>query len=164
MQWIDAILIIWLVGSTISGFRLGFLYKATSLVATLIGLYFATKYTGQIASWFGAGIWTLIITFLILMSVVSHLAGLAAWGIDKLFSLAKWIPFVGIANRVAGACMSVLVSLIVLSVALWAAHTFSNGGAIAQQINNSAFASIITDFAVIALPLVAQSFQEYVRP
>lgn len=162
MNWLDIILVIWLLSSAFSGFRLGFFYKITSLAATLVGLYLTTQYTTAIASWFGSGVWTLIITFLVLVTLVSHIAGLIAWGVDRMFSVAKWIPFVGLANRLAGAAVSVILSCIILSIVFWLATTFSNNADMARVINGSLLARNINHFSLLFLPLIAQTLKDKV--
>ncbi|MCW1929783.1 MAG: CvpA family protein [Candidatus Kerfeldbacteria bacterium] len=162
MNWLDIILIIWLASSALSGFKLGFFYKVTSLVATLFGLYLTTKYTSTVASWFGSGVWSLITTFLVLVTLVSHVAGMLALGVDRMFSVAKWIPFVGLANRIAGAIVSLILSCIILSVVFWLASTFADNNHMVDVINNSFLARNINHFSLLFLPLIAQTLKDKV--
>lgn len=163
MNWLDIVLIIWLLSSAFSGFHLGFLYKIVSLGATLIGLWFTTKYTGTVAGWFGGGLGATIFTFIFLISLVSHLAGILGKLVDRAFAIAKWIPFVGLANRLAGALVSVIITCIILSIALWIGNSMSQGGIISTAIAHSFIASLALKFSLIFLPLVADVLKTKVQ-
>ncbi|OGY85888.1 MAG: hypothetical protein A2233_00130 [Candidatus Kerfeldbacteria bacterium RIFOXYA2_FULL_38_24] len=125
MHWLDILIIIWLGISLYSGLKMGFIYKAATTIGFFCGLWVASRYTPELAQKWHLGPWQMPFIFLLLMSLVSRVFGLAGWLINKLFHLVAILPFLKTFNRVLGGVLSLGLSCFVISSVLYVADIYA---------------------------------------
>ena len=118
MNWIDLAIVIILGISMITGFANGFVREAASLLALILGIWGAIKFSGFTAAklydYFDmtgsyVGILAFLVTF-VLIVVVIHFIGVIA---DKLVDAVA----LGFVNKLLGIGFGLLKSMLILSVA-----------------------------------------------
>lgn len=117
MNWLDIILFIPLLYAVWVGFRDGVIVQLGGIVAILIGVFLAFKFSTMVAGWFDLNeVIGKPLAFLIILIVAIILIGFGG----KL--LGKLIDNVGLSmfNKVAGVMFSLLKMSLILSVILLA--------------------------------------------
>jgi len=163
MNWLSSILVLWLVVSLISGLRMGFVYKAGNLIGLIIGLYVASRFTPTIAPWFGGGVGALLSTFFLLLSLTSKLFSIVAWGADKLFSIARLLPFVSTANRMLGGLLSLAISTVFLSSLLYVLSSQSLSTTLQRTVDESSVAARLTSLSIFYKPILSHKLEDYLH-
>ena len=117
MNWIDAIIVIILILAAVSGFINGFVKEVASLLALILGIWGAIKFSSftaeKLYDYFDltgkyVGIMAFIITF-ILIVIAIHFLGML---VDKLMKAIA----LGFVNRLVGIVFGVLKSVLIMSV------------------------------------------------
>lgn len=125
MNYIDIILGVILIAAAISGLRKGLIYEVTSLVALVLGIWGALRFSSftdnLLADWFDgrlpySNVIAFIITMVLIMWLV-HLIGKFAEKIIKTIAL-------GPVNRLLGLVFSFLKAAFVVSVILMIFQVF----------------------------------------
>jgi uncharacterized membrane protein required for colicin V production len=163
MNWLDIILIIWLISSLFSGFKMGFIYKLGSLIGLVAGLWVSSRFTPSVATWFGGGVFASMSAFFFLLSLTSHLFGLLAWGADKLFSIVRIIPFVTTINRALGAVLSVVVTAFFLSASLYVLSALPIQTGLESTIAESRIAQAVLKLSVLYKPVLSSKLEDYLH-
>ncbi len=159
MNWIDFIVIILLVFGLARGFINGFIKELASLLALIVGIWGAIKFSSftaeKLYDYFDmtgqyVGIIAFMITFIIIVIII-HFLGLL---LDKFADKVS----LGFLNSVLGLFFGVLKSALVLSVifvvlnAIDARHHFLP----AEQIEQSKFYNSIADIAPAIFPVIGE--------
>lgn len=119
MNWIDAVILILLILSVVTGFINGLVKEIASLAGLILGIWGAVKFSSFTAAklyeWFDmsgqyVGIIAFVITFIVIV-VIIHFIGIVA---DKLVDAVA----LGFLNRILGMMFSLLKSVLILSVVL----------------------------------------------
>lgn len=117
MNWIDAIIVIILILAAVRGFINGFVKEVASLLALILGIWGAIKFSSftaeKLYDYFDltgkyVGIMAFIITF-ILIVIAIHFLGML---VDKLMKAIA----LGFVNRLVGIVSGVLKSVLIMSV------------------------------------------------
>jgi len=117
MNWIDAIIVIILILAAVRGFINGFVKEVASLLALILGIWGAIKFSSftaeKLYDYFDltgkyVGIMAFIITF-ILIVIAIHFLGML---VDKLMKAIA----LGFVNRLVGIVFAVLKSVLIMSV------------------------------------------------
>ncbi len=117
MNWIDAIIVIILILAAVRGFINGFVKEVASLLALILGIWGAIKFSSftaeKLYDYFDltgkyVGIMAFIITF-ILIVIAIHFLGML---VDKLMKAIA----LGFVNRLVGIVFGVLKSVLIMSV------------------------------------------------
>lgn len=161
MHWLDIVLIVWLAASLISGARAGFIYKLGTFVGFIAGVWLSSRWTPEIAPSFGSGPVVTVVVFLVMVSLVSKLFGLAAWIVDKVFKVIAIIPFLKTFNRVLGGLLGVFITMFLISAGVYVADLFSRGGSVSQTIDQSRVARGLGSFSFVYAPFIADSLEQY---
>jgi len=154
MNYIDIILVLYLVWGFYSGFKKGAIYMLVSFISILLALYAAIHFsylsTDMLANWLQKDpqdlkILSYIVTFIVVF-ILMHLIGKILDNLIKAVSL-------GFINRLLGGVLSVAIKVIVLSLLLW---VFDQGNQIVplvsqQTIDESALYKPIKDFSPVIL-------------
>ncbi len=120
MNYIDIIIILYLVWGFYNGFKKGAVYMLVSFIAIVLALYAAIHFsylsTGLLASWLKKDpqdlkILSYIVTFIVVF-ILMHLVGKILDNFIKAIAL-------GFLNRLLGGVFSVGIKVIVLSLILW---------------------------------------------
>ena len=116
VNFLDLIIGLPIVLLAISGFRNGFIKEVASLVALVLGLYFAIYFSDVVADWllqyFDIGHrWLFIVAFILTFIVVVLLVSL----IGKLLSNIASLAALGFLNRFMGLVFGVLKGIVIMS-------------------------------------------------
>jgi len=159
MNWIDLIIIVLLILSIIRGFTDGFVKEVASLLALVLGIWGAIKFStftaAKLYDWFDmtgqyVGIISFLVTFMIIV-VIIHFVGVLA---DKMIDAIA----LGFLNRILGMVFGLLKSVLILSVfftilnVIDVRHPFLPKA----KIEGSRFYMPISDIAPAIFPVIGQ--------
>jgi membrane protein required for colicin V production len=159
MNWIDLVIIVLLILSVLRGFTDGFVKEVASLLALILGIWGAIKFSDftaqKLYEWFDmtgqyVGIISFLVTFGIIV-VVIHFVGTLA---DKLVDAIA----LGFLNRILGMVFGVIKSVLILSVfftvlnVIDAKHPFLPK----KTIESSRFYTPIADIVPAIFPVIGQ--------
>ncbi len=154
MNYIDIIIILYLVWGFYSGFKKGVIYMLVSFVSIILALYAAIHFSylsvDLLAGWLNKDpqdlkILAYIVTFIVVF-ILMHLIGKILDNLIKAVAL-------GFINRLLGGVLSVGIKIIVLSLLLW---IFDQGNQIIpivsqKTINESVMYKPIRDLSPVIL-------------
>ena len=129
MATLDIVIIAIVIAAAIWGLFKGFISQAVSIVALILGIWCASRFTGffssKINDWFNLDIAqnTLhIILFAVIFILVVILANLIGKGIENLvkLSLLGWI------NRLLGFLFGALKAIVILGIVVYAINYLNN--------------------------------------
>jgi uncharacterized membrane protein required for colicin V production len=166
MNWVDVlVLVVWGL-TAIWGYRTGFIGMLVPLVVIIAGLALSSRVAEPIANIFSFISENenvqLIIAFIAIFFAVLLLS---AWLSSLLRSVVRFIPIVGLADRLAGIGVGLLIGFILLTGVLTGLRSFPVGE-VRQDINDSRLGRFLTDnFAVTvrAVGLVPGDWNEKAR-
>ncbi|HEX2921663.1 MAG TPA: CvpA family protein [Bacteroidales bacterium] len=159
MNWIDAVIVIILILSLVTGFINGFVKEVASLVALILGIWGAIKFSSFTAAklydYFDmtgkyVGIIAFIITFAVIV-VVIHFVGIVA---DKLVTSIS----LGFVNRLFGMAFSLLKTILIMSVLFVVLNVIDSKRRFLPQdkIQESALYTSISDIAPALFPIIGE--------
>lgn len=125
MNVLDIILLIPLVWLMYRGFQKGFIIELSSLIALVLGIYFAINFSYFAAEFltnnFSIGDkYLAIIAFVVTFIAIVF----AVFFIGKLLEQVINIIFLGFVNKLAGAAFGLIKAAFLLSVILWIINSF----------------------------------------
>jgi membrane protein required for colicin V production len=159
MNWIDIVIIVLLIFGLARGFINGFIKELASLLALILGIWGAIKFStftaGRLYDYFDmtgpyVGIIAFMVTFVIIV-VIIHFLGLL---LDKFVETIS----LGFLNSLLGLVFGVLKSALILSVifvvlnAINARHHFLPE----EKIEQSKFYNPIADIAPAIFPIIGE--------
>jgi len=159
MNWIDIVIIVLLIFGLARGFINGFIKELASLLALILGIWGAIKFStftaGRLYDYFDmtgpyVGIIAFMVTFVIIV-VIIHFLGLL---LDKFVETIS----LGFLNSLLGLVFGVLKSALILSVifvvlnAINARHPFLPE----EKIEQSKFYNPIADIAPAIFPIIGE--------
>ncbi len=159
MNWIDLIIIVFLVFGLARGFINGFIKELASLLALVLGIWGAIKFStftaAKLYDYFDmtgqyVGIAAFLITFIIIVIII-HFIGLA---VDKFVETIS----LGFLNSLLGIVFGIFKTVLILSVifvilnAIDAKHHFLPR----KQIEESKFYNSIADVAPAIFPVIGE--------
>lgn len=162
MNWLDIVIIILLTLSFISGFKEGFILKVGNLIGLFFGIWLSSVFTPTVADWFGGGVLVTIAVFLILLGCISGLFELIAWIVDKIFKILTIIPGLKQVNKILGAFVALLATAIFISAVLFVADAHKRETWFNDTMMESALSGGIMKLSVFYVPLLSDSFDEYI--
>ncbi|MBI2411138.1 MAG: CvpA family protein [Candidatus Kerfeldbacteria bacterium] len=166
MTTLDIALILWLTLSFFSGFRMGFIYKAGTVIGFGIGIIFASQYTPLLVGVHTSPLKTAAVFFLIL-SLVSKCCGLIAWFINKLFNIIAIIPFLKTFNRLLGGVLGVMLSCFIASSVLFIAQSVVENqdmpgtSGIGTAIAKSTVSQRLLKLSIFYQPLLSEKLEDF---
>lgn len=152
MNWLDIVLIVALVGSTLGGLATGIIKMALTLVGVIVGIILAGQFYDDLATVFTflpEDVANIAAFILILVAAIA-LSTLAA----KLLKFALSAILLGWVDRVGGAVIGLLIGVIVWStiLATWVQFFGSD------TVTESAIAEFLLDQFPIVLGLLPEEF------
>ena len=159
MNWVDAIIVVILILSLVMGFINGLVKEVASLVALILGIWGAIRFSAftaeKLYDYFDmtgryVGIIAFLITFGIIV-VIIHFIGILA---DKVVNAAA----LGFVNRILGIVFGLLKSILIMSVffvilnAVDARRSFLPK----ETIEQSRFYNTISDIAPAIFPIIGE--------
>ena len=159
MNWIDAVIVVILILSLVTGFTNGLVKEVASLAALILGIWGAIRFSAftaeKLYDYFDmtgryVGIIAFLITFGIIV-VIIHFIGILA---DKVVTAAS----LGFVNRILGIVFGLLKSVLIMSVffvilnAIDARRPFLPK----EKIEQSKFYNPISDIAPAIFPIIGE--------
>jgi membrane protein required for colicin V production len=159
MNWLDAIIVVVLILSLVTGFINGLVKEVASLAALILGIWGAIRFSsftaGKLYDYFDmtgryVGIIAFLITFALIV-VLIHFIGILA---DKVVNAAS----LGFINRILGIVFGLLKAVLIMSVffvvlnALDARRSFLPK----KTIEESRFYNPISDIAPAIFPIIGE--------
>jgi membrane protein required for colicin V production len=159
MNWIDALIVVVLILSVISGFTNGLVKEIASLAALILGIWgairFSTFTAEKLYDYFDmsgryVGIIAFLITFGIIV-VIIHFVGILA---DKVVSAVS----MGLVNRILGMAFGVLKSVLMMSVLFVVLNAIDARKSFLpkDKIEGSMFYNPISDIAPAIFPIIGE--------
>jgi membrane protein required for colicin V production len=159
MNWIDAVIVIILVLSMLSGFINGFIKEVASLAALILGIWgairFSTFTAGKLYDYFDmtgqyVGIIAFVVTFGLIV-VFIHFIGMVA---DKIVTSIS----LGFLNRILGIAFGLLKSILILSVIFVVLNVIDSKRPFLprEKIEGSSFFNPISDIAPALFPIIGE--------
>jgi membrane protein required for colicin V production len=159
MNWIDAVIVIILILSMITGFINGFVKEVASLAALILGIWGAIRFSAFTAAklydYFDmtgqyVGIIAFLITFGIIV-VLIHFAGMLA---DKIITSIS----LGFINRIFGIAFGLIKTILILSVFFVVLNVIDSKRHFLprDKIENSIFYNPISDIAPVLFPIIGE--------
>jgi len=116
MNYLDIILVALIIISAISGFKKGIIHQLASLVALVLGIFLAVKFTKVVAPFFQNYITSSenaskIIAFILIFIVVMILVHLLGKFLEKILEEVE----LGIINKLAGLVFGIIKMLFIVS-------------------------------------------------
>ncbi len=149
MNWVDVlVLVVWGL-TALWGYRSGFVGMLVPLVVILAGLALSSRIAEPIGNLFSfisdnENV-QLVVAFIAIFIAVLLLS---AWLSSVLRSVVRFIPLAGLADRVAGLGVGLLIGFILLTGVLAGLQSFPVGE-VREDINDSRLGAFLTDnFAV----------------
>ena len=159
MNWIDAVIIILLVFSVISGFTNGFVREVASLIGLVFGIWGAIRFSsytaGKLYDWFDmtgqyVGIIAFLVTFCVIV-VIIHFLGIVA---DKIVDAVS----LGFLNRILGMVFGLIKSVLIMSVIFVVLNAIDARRPFLPKvkIEESRFYNPVSDIAPALFPIIGE--------
>jgi membrane protein required for colicin V production len=159
MNWLDAIIVVVLILSLVSGFINGLVKEVASLAALILGIWGAIKFSSFTAAklydYFDmTGHWVGVIAFLVtfgLIVVIIHFVGIMA---DKVVNAAS----LGFINRLLGIVFGLLKAVLIMSVVFVVFNAIDVRRPFLPKkiIEESRFYNPISDIAPAMFPIIGE--------
>ena len=159
MNWLDAIIVVILILSLVTGFINGLVKEVASLAALILGIWgairFSTFTAEKLYDYFDmtghyVGIIAFLITFGIIV-VIIHFIGILA---DKVVNAAS----LGFINRILGIVFGLLKSMLIMSVVFVVLNAIDVRKPFLPKntIEESKFYNPISDIAPVIFPIIGE--------
>ena len=163
MNWLDAIILIAIIGFTVAAFRAGLIREVVTLVAVVVGVLIAGHYYDDLADdvllFIKNDKAAKVIAFLSLFGSVALMGQLAA----LLMKQAVSILLLGWLDHLAGAAFGLLKGLVLVELFLMFFATFPYLG-LDDAIDGSGIAPLFLDNGPALLKLLPGEFNQAVEP
>lgn len=162
MNWLDVIIIVWIIWSLFSGLKMGFIYKSASILGYVVGLWVASRYTPQLAEHWNLSALQLPTLFFLIMAAISKAFGLLAWIVDKIFKIVPLFPFLKTFNRVLGGLLGMVLAVFMASSLIYFANTYAPTDMVKNTITDSAIATRLLKLSIFYKPLISEKMDALV--
>ena len=165
MSIFDLSLILVLVGFTINGLFRGLIKMVGAILAFILGIFFASRLYIPFYEWgsnYVSGQENIlkIISFVILLLLVSKIVELFFVFLEKVFKLAAFIPGTKLINNLLGAVFGFILGSLFLGAIIFVLSRYLDfGGLISSLIETSNISQILLTINSIILPLLPDSFK-----
>jgi membrane protein required for colicin V production len=163
MNWLDAVILIAIIGFTVAAFRAGLIREVVTLVAVVVGVLIAGHYYDDLADdvllFIKNDKAAKVIAFLSLFGSVALMGQLAA----LLMKQAVSILLLGWLDHLAGAAFGLLKGLVLVELFLMFFATFPYLG-LDDAIDGSGIAPLFLDNGPALLKLLPGEFNQAVEP
>jgi membrane protein required for colicin V production len=154
MNWLDFVILIFLIVSVIGGIANGLIKSVLSFLGLIIGIVLAGRFYLSMADHLGfisSEKTAQIVAFIIIFLIVTIIAGILGWLLTKIISATP----LGIINRLLGGLFGLIAGFVSIGaiLALWV-HFAGQ----VDVISNSALASFLVDKFPLVLALLPNEF------
>ncbi len=161
MSFIDIVLLAIIIGASLYGMWGGVIKRVSQLLGLIAGIWGATFLYKQVATlaltyvdWNTSLVESIV--FIVLMTVIS---GLVSYLVERVLSLVHIIPFAGLIDRLLGATIAGVFTIIVLSLLFISLKGLPFAYAIIPVLENSYIARYIILISDMVLPNVLNAIQ-----
>ena len=168
MSIFDLSLILVLLGFTINGLFKGLIRMVGAILAFILGIFFASRLYIPFYEWgsnYVSGQENIlkIISFIILLLLISKLVELFFVFLEKVFKLAAFIPGTKLINNILGAIFGFILGSLFLGAIIYVLSQYLDfGGLITSLIEASSIAQFLLSINSIILPLLPTSFKSII--
>ncbi len=159
MNWIDAVIVVILIISVVTGFINGLVKEVASLAALILGIWGAIRFSSftaeRLYDYFDmtgqfVGIIAFIITFGVIVIII-HFIGIIA---DKIVTAVS----LGFINRILGMGFGLLKSVLIMSIIFVVLNVIDSKRPFLpkEKIEGSAFYNPISDIAPAIFPIIGE--------
>ncbi|MFA4942809.1 MAG: CvpA family protein [Patescibacteria group bacterium] len=162
---IDVILLLFLAGFIFYGLFFGFIKMVGYLAGLIIGTWVASHFYLIFYEWFkwlffgyeNAG---KIISFILVLTIVSRLVGMGFYVIEKLFNVISIIPFLKGINKIVGAVFGLIEGTFTFGLIIYVAsrYTFIDSF-LGHQLSASKIAPFLMKMVNILTPLFPEALR-----
>ncbi len=165
MGLFDIVLLILLGGFGLFGLWFGLIHTLGSLLGTVAGAYFASRWFDNMAEWVQGitgwdGNWTNIIMFTIAFVFINRLVGFIFWLVERFFEGFTKLPFIASMNRFLGLFLGIFEGMITLGLIFFFIDKFPVGETFMSWVEASTVVPFVADTAEILLPLIPEAIKE----
>jgi membrane protein required for colicin V production len=164
MSFFDIVLLIIIGGFGLFGLWFGFFHTLGSLAGTIFGVYLASRYYEQMATWLmGITGWgnnfSRVLMFTIAFIIINRLVGFAFWIFDKFFDVLTKLPFLSSINRLLGMALGVFEGLVTVGFVIYFMEKYPFSEKIVASIADSAVAPPALAIVAVLLPLLPEGMR-----
>ncbi|MDD4476840.1 MAG: CvpA family protein [Patescibacteria group bacterium] len=164
MSLFDTILLIIMGGFGLFGLWFGLVHTLGSLVGTVFGVYFASRYYEPAANWLiNITGWNenlaRVIMFAVAFVIINRLIGLCFWFLDKILSFITNLPFIKSINKLLGMIFGLFEGALVLGIIFYFISKFPLSEYFMSYIAQSQVAPITVKTASILWPLLPEAIR-----
>jgi membrane protein required for colicin V production len=157
MNWLDVVIIVFLVITTFTGLSKGFIKSIIPLVGIVIGIVLAGRFYGSVADWLSTWLHSSsqanIAGFAIIFVVVVIISLIIASLLSKFLSLL----FLGFVDKLAGAGLGFVTGSFICGAILTLITKYNFPG-MSGSIHNSNLASFFVGHFNMVLPFLPKEF------
>lgn len=168
MSIFDLSLILVLVGFAINGLFRGLIKMIGAILAFILGIFFASRLYLPFYEWgsnyiSGQENILKIISFIILLLLISKLVELFFVFLEKVFKLAAFIPGTKLINNILGAIFGFILGSLFLGAIIYILSRYLDfSGSITNLIEVSSIAKFLLSVNSIILPLLPNAFKSII--
>ena len=155
MQFFDGAILIAFLGFCWFGFWRGLIETAGSILGIFLGVILASRWYDDLVAFFGLkdNIGVKIAAFIILLILISKLAGALVRLISKTFGAVAILPGLRFLNRLGGLLLGAVEGALVLGVILNFIKAISAGTVLSDSFANSGLVNQFIIFSSWLVPL-----------
>jgi membrane protein required for colicin V production len=157
MNWLDVVIIVFLVITTFTGLSKGFIKAIIPLLGIIVGVVLAGRFYGSVADWLSHWLHSSsqanIAGFVIIFVVVVIISLIIASLLSKFLSLL----FLGWVDKLGGAVLGFVIGGFICGAILTLFTKYSFPG-MAGSIHNSNLASFFVEHFNMVLPFLPKEF------
>ena len=168
MTIFDLSLLIVILGFAVNGLFRGLIKMVGAIVALVLGIFFASRLYIPFYEWgsnYVSGQENIlkIISFVIVLLVISKLIELTFKFLEKVFKIAAFIPGSRLINNILGAVFGILLGSLLLGTIIYFMTQYLDiNGTISGLIASSRIALILLEINKIILPLLPESLKSII--
>jgi uncharacterized membrane protein required for colicin V production len=165
MGLFDIVLLIILGGFGLFGLWFGLIHTLGSLLGTVAGAYFASRWFVSMVEWVNSvtgweGNWLNIIMFAIAFVCINRFIGFLFWLVERFFKALTELPFIASINRFLGLFIGIFEGMITLGLIFFFIDKFPVGETFMGWVETSKIVSHTVSTAEILLPLIPEAIKE----
>lgn len=164
MSTINIILLGVIAGFALFGFSFGVIATLGSLVGTIIGAFFASRWYEAPAIWIHAFTgWSdnasKVIAFIIIFVIINRLVGFVFYLLDHSFGLVLKLPVISGINRLLGALVGLVEGVVAIGLAMLIISRFPLNQELMAALNQSSVAAFCAGASSLLWPLVPDAIR-----
>ncbi len=164
MSIFDIGLLIIIGGFALFGLWFGLVRTLGSLIGSLVGIYLASHYYEQLATWLinftgWNQNYVKVIIFVLAFVIITRLVGLVFWLIEKALSIFTRLPFLHGLDKILGLVLGLLEGIIVVGVSLYFISRFPINPLFMHYLSESRVAPPLVRVASLLVPLFPEALR-----